>query len=168
MAKESVKEKLDRARESAREIGSIMTKGVKGSAMDGAVGVGTFYLAQSAVNHSDTLKQPYYLPGIMFAAGHLMGRKKKLMRAGIGLKAIAGFLAAQTYQQKQNEKNSGAAAQVAAPPKQAGAIEDEGGWTRYMGAPDQGAPELVQASGLPDPRGYDDARGMSEASGLSD
>lgn len=173
MAKESVKEKLDKVREHAREIGHIMSKGMKGSAMDGGVGIGTFYAARAAVDHSDTLKQPYYLPGLMFAAGHIMGRKKKLMRAGIGLKAIAGFLAAQTYQQKADQKaqedqaalnKAGGGGGAAPPPKGAGAVDDDPGWTRYMGAPGN-APQMG-AGGLPDIR--DEARGVSEASGLID
>jgi len=89
LAKTSYKEKYEAIKARASGHAKKVWGGVKGTAMDGAVGAGTGALLD-AVSNIDTLKGPYRRGLALMVGGHLL--KKKSHDAGTALAAVGGLL----------------------------------------------------------------------------
>jgi len=186
-AKGKTHERLEAAKERAKNLAKAMGHGMKSSAIDGVTGAGAFYLAKMASDNIETLRKPYYLPAVLFLGGHVLGRKARFHNTGVALKAVGGFLGAQQWEADRAAKASqtlqqGGGGTVAVPPVPSakgwsdamGAI-DSPGWTAMIGEGNAGAmggPELPTAVYGPTSMasyGGSDAMGVvSEAMGLVD
>ena len=190
-AKGKTHERLEAAKERAKNLAKAMGHGMKSSAIDGVTGAGAFYVAKAASDNIDTLKKPYYLPAVLFVGGHVLGRRARFHNTGVALKAVGGFLAAQQWEADRAAKanqtatttvatqGGTATAQVPAPQAKGwsdamGGV-DSPGWTAMLGqgnAGAMGAPELPTAVYGPTSQasyGGSDAMGLvSEAMGLVD
>lgn len=137
-----------------------LTKGVGGSAIEGAAGVIAFYGHRMlSTKVAFVQNHPLAAPGAMLILGHVLKKSGKLSPLGGALCGIAGYAGAQVYELQK-------AAAAANPPKAAGTSGfDDSDTGALVQASDIGA--LIQASDIgtmgymPDnASSYDDARNL--------
>jgi len=119
-----------------------LTKGVGGSAIEGAAGVIAFYghrMLSSKV--AFVQNHPLAAPGAMLVLGHVLKKSGKLAPLGGALCGIAGYAGAQVYELQKAA--SAASTPAAAPTTTSGFYDDTGALTP---ASDIGA--LTQASDI--------------------
>ncbi len=106
-----------------------LTKGVGGSAIEGAAGVIGFYAHRMLASKvAFVQKHPLAAPGAILLLGHVMKNKGKLSKLGQSLCGIAGYAGAQVFELQKAAKAANTPATVN---NAAGFDDDTGALTQY-------------------------------------
>jgi hypothetical protein len=101
-----------------RRVAANAGKGIKGSAVEVIAGAGAYFLHSYARENFQAYRDNEYAPAVLLGvAGHVLKRSPKLAPAGHSLCGIAGFMAAETYDENKKQ-NANAPAAPAADPAQ--------------------------------------------------
>lgn len=99
----------------ARRIGAAMFGGYKGTALATVSGGALYYGSMFAGQHSQTVRDRWYLlPAALIAGGHFAKKSKKLAGPAVAACVIGGYQLAQNYA-FQRQRSQQAAPQLAAP-----------------------------------------------------
>jgi hypothetical protein len=139
-----------------------LTKGVGGSAIQGAVGAGTFYAHRMLASKVAFIqKNPLLAPVAILVLGHVLKKSAKTAPVGSALCGAAGYAGAQTFELK---KAAAAANSTPTATTQGFEDDDTGALTR--------ATDIGALTGASDIGGYynapDNASSYGETSGFED
>jgi hypothetical protein len=112
-----------------------LTKGVGGSAIEGAAGVIGFYAHRMLSSKVAFVQNhPLAAPGAILLLGHVMKSSGKLSKLGPALCGIAGYAGAQVFELQKAQKTAAAPAQTSGFDGDTGALTqftDIGALTQY-------------------------------------
>jgi|SRR6478735_8633469 len=104
-----------------------LTKGVGGSAIEGAAGVIGFYAHRMLSSKVAFVQNhPLAAPGAMLLLGHVMKSNGKLGKLGQSLCGIAGYAGAQVFELQKAQKQA-----APAPAQTSGFDDDTGALTQF-------------------------------------
>lgn len=112
MAKKKSSKKSSRA----RRVGAALFGGYKGTALATVSGGAGYYLSMFAAQHSQTVRDRWYLlPAALVASGHFAKKTRKLAGPGVAACVLGGYQLAQNFAfYRQRQAQQPAAAQMSA------------------------------------------------------